>query len=53
VDYRDPLAFYQRLATHYLYGQRLAEWRRTAVLDKRTVLRLTPRRTRTLGFPDV
>jgi len=53
VDSRDPLAFYQSLAEHYLDEKRLAEWRRTAVLDRRTVLRLTPQRIRTLGFPDV
>jgi PPOX class probable F420-dependent enzyme len=53
VDNRDPLAFYQSLAEHYLDANRLAEWRRTAVLERRTVLRLTPQRIRTLGFPDV
>lgn len=52
VDNRDPLAFYQSLAEHYLDEKRLAEWRRTAMLEKRTVLRLTPRRIRTRGFPD-
>lgn len=52
VDTRDPLAFYRSLAEHYLDEQRLAEWRRTAVLERRTVLRLTPRRIRTMGFPD-
>jgi hypothetical protein len=53
VDHRDPLAFYQSLAEHYLDEKRLAEWRRTAVLERRTVLRLTPQRVRTMGFPDV
>ncbi len=53
VDHRDPLAFYQSLAEHYLDEKRLAEWRRTAVLERRTVLRLTPQRIRTMGFPDV
>jgi PPOX class probable F420-dependent enzyme len=53
VDNRDPLAFYQSFAEHYLGEKRLAEWRRTAVLERRTVLRLTPQRIRTMGFPDV
>jgi PPOX class probable F420-dependent enzyme len=53
VDNRDPLAFYQSLAEHYLDEKRLAEWRRTAMLERRTVLRLTPQRIRTLGFPAV
>ena len=52
VDTRDPLAFYRSLAEHYLDDQRLGEWRRTAVLERRTVLRLTPKRIRTRGFPD-
>jgi PPOX class probable F420-dependent enzyme len=52
VDDRDPLAFYRSLAEHYLDEQKLAEWRRTAVLERRTVLRLTPRRRRAMGFPD-
>ena len=42
VDNRDPLAFYQNLAAHYLGEKRLAEWRRTAVLERCTVPRLTP-----------
>jgi PPOX class probable F420-dependent enzyme len=50
VDGRDPVAFYRRLAEHYLDAERLAEWRRRAVLEGRTVLRLTPRRVRTMGF---
>jgi hypothetical protein len=53
VDNRDPLAFYLSLAEHYLDAKRLAEWRRTAVLERRTVLRLTPQRVRMLGFPAV
>lgn len=53
VDDREPLAFYQSLAEHYLDEKRLAEWRRTAALEKRTVLRLTPQRIRTIGLPDV
>jgi hypothetical protein len=53
VDNRDPLAFYQSLAEHYLDEQKLAEWRGTAVWERRTVLRLTPQRIRILGFPDV
>jgi hypothetical protein len=53
VDNRDPLAFYRSLAEHYLDEKRLAEWRRTAVLEGRMVLRPTPQRIRTMGFPDV
>jgi PPOX class probable F420-dependent enzyme len=52
VGDRDPLAFYRSLAEHYLAEQRLAEWRRTALLERRTVLRLTPQRIRTMSFPD-
>ena len=52
VDNRDPPAFYRRLAGHYLDEKTLAEWRRTAVLERRTVLRLTPQRMRTMSFPD-
>ena len=53
ADNREPLAFYQSLAENYLEEKRLAEWRRTTVLERRTVLRLTPQRIRTMGFPDV
>jgi PPOX class probable F420-dependent enzyme len=52
VDGRDPVAFYRRLAEHYLDAERLAEWERRAVLEGRTVLRLTPQRVRTMGFPE-
>ena len=51
VDGRDPLKFYRDLAAHYLQGEKLANWEKTAVFEGRTVLRLTPRRVRTLGFP--
>jgi len=51
VDNRDPAAFYRSLAEHYLEGEGLAQWRKMAVMDKRTVLKLTPTRIRTMGFP--
>ena len=51
VDGRDPQKFYRDLAAHYLQGEKLANWEKTAVFEGRTVLRLTPRRVRTLGFP--
>lgn len=51
VDNRDPAVFYRGLAEHYLEGEGLAEWRKTAVMDKRTVLRLTPTQIRAMGFP--
>jgi PPOX class probable F420-dependent enzyme len=50
VDNRDPAAFYRGLAEHYLDETGLAEWRRTAVMEKRTVLKLTPTQIRTMGF---
>ena len=50
VDNRDPAAFYQGLADHYLAGDALEAWRKTAVMDKRTVLRLTPTKVRTMGI---
>ena len=51
VDTRDPVAFYRGLAEHYLDAAGLAEWRKTAVMDNRTVLKLTPTRIRTMGLP--
>lgn len=51
VDKRDPAAFYHGLAEHYLDEAGLAEWRKTAVMEKRTVLKLTPTQIRTMGFP--
>lgn len=53
VDDRDPVAFYQGLAQHYLNldAEGLAEWRKTALLDNRTVLRMTPTRMLSMGFP--
>jgi len=51
VDNREPAAFYQGLADHYLTGDSLAAWKETAVMDKRTVLKLTPTRFRAMGFP--
>jgi PPOX class probable F420-dependent enzyme len=51
VDKRDPAAFYRGLAEHYLEGEGLEAWRKNAVMDKRTVLKLTPTQIRTLGFP--
>jgi PPOX class probable F420-dependent enzyme len=51
VDNRDPAAFYRGLADHYLAGEALEGWRKTAGMDKRTVLRLTPTKVRTMGIP--
>jgi len=51
VDNQDPAVFYRGLAEHYLDGTGLAEWRKTAVMEKRTVLKLTPTQIRTMGFP--
>jgi PPOX class probable F420-dependent enzyme len=51
VDNREPQAFYSGLAEHYLNAKDLAEWRKTALMDRRTVLRLTPTRITTMGFP--
>ena len=51
VDDRDPVAFYEGLALHYHGPEKFAEWRKTAVMEGRTVLRLTPQRIRTRGFP--
>jgi PPOX class probable F420-dependent enzyme len=52
VDGRDPVAFYRRLAAHYLDAEGLAAWQRRAVLEGRTVLRLTPQRVRSMGLPE-
>jgi PPOX class probable F420-dependent enzyme len=51
VDSRDPVAFYRGLAEHYLGAEELVEWRKTAMMDNRTVLKLTPTQIRTMGFP--
>ncbi|MCS6924729.1 MAG: PPOX class F420-dependent oxidoreductase [Candidatus Binatia bacterium] len=53
VDHPDPVLFYEELARHYLNldDAGVAAWRKTAMLDKRVVLRLTPTRVRTMGFP--
>ena len=51
VDDREPAAFYQGLADHYLTGDSLAAWKKMAVMDKRTVLKLTPTHVRAMGFP--
>jgi PPOX class probable F420-dependent enzyme len=50
IDARDPAAFYTGLAEHYLTGDALEGWKKTAVMDKRTVLKLTPTRIRAMGF---
>ncbi len=52
VDHPDPVAFYQELAKHYLNldDAGVAEWRKTATLARRTVLKLTPTQIRTMGF---
>lgn len=53
IDDRDPVAFYVALAEHYLGAAELDAWRRNAEpsFPRRTVLRLTPTRVRTDGFP--
>lgn len=51
IDKREPAAFYRGLAEHYLMGDSLAAWKETAVMDKRTVLKLTPTHIRAMGFP--
>jgi len=51
VDNREPAAFYRGLAEHYLTGDSLAAWKETVVMDKRTVLKLTPTHIRAMGFP--
>lgn len=51
IDTRDPVAFYKGLAEHYLTGEALEGWKKTAVMDKRTVLKLTPTHIRAMGFP--
>ena len=50
VDNREPADFYRRLAEHYLTGDSLAAWKETVVMDKRTVLKLTPTHIRVMGF---
>ena len=51
VEGQDPKTFYSGLAGHYLNAESLAEWRKTALMDRRTVLRLTPTQISTMGFP--
>jgi PPOX class probable F420-dependent enzyme len=51
VDDRDPVQFYKDLADHYLRGEALESWKRNTTFENRTVLRLTPTRIRTMGFP--
>lgn len=51
IDNREPAAFYRGLAEHYLTGDSLAAWKEMAVMDKRTVLKLTPTHIRAMGFP--
>jgi PPOX class probable F420-dependent enzyme len=50
VDPRDPEAFYRGLAEHYLTGEGLEAWKKSARMDKRTVLKLTPTQVRTMGL---
>lgn len=50
VDPRDPEAFYRGLAEHYLTGEGLEAWKKTAQMEKRTVLKLTPTQVRTMGL---
>lgn len=54
ADHPDPVRFYEELARHYLNldDAGVAAWRKTATLDKRVVLRLTPTQIRTMGFPE-
>jgi len=50
VDSRDPTAFYRGLAEHYLTGEGLEAWKKSAQMEKRTVLKLTPTQIRTMGL---
>jgi PPOX class probable F420-dependent enzyme len=50
VDKRDPEAFYRGLAEHYLTGEGLEAWKKTAQMENRTVLKLTPTQVRTMGL---
>ena len=50
VDKRDPEAFYRGLAEHYLTGEALEAWKKTAQMENRTVLKLTPTQVRTMGL---
>jgi PPOX class probable F420-dependent enzyme len=50
IDNRDPAAFYRGLADHYLAGEALESWKKTAAMEKRTVLRLTPTKVRSMGL---
>ena len=50
VDARDPAAFYRSLAEHYLTVEGLEAWKKSAQMEKRTVLKLTPTQIRTMGL---
>jgi PPOX class probable F420-dependent enzyme len=50
VDKRDPEAFYRGLADHYLTGEALEAWKKTAQMENRTVLKLTPTQVRAMGL---
>jgi hypothetical protein len=50
VEKRDPQAFYRGLADHYLTGEALEAWKKTAQMENRTVLKLTPTQVRTMGL---
>ena len=50
VDKRDPEAFYRGLAEHYLTGEALESWKKTAQMENRTVLKLTPTQVRSMGL---
>ena len=50
IDKRDPQAFYRGLADHYLTGEALEAWKKTAQMENRTVLKLTPTQVRTMGL---
>jgi PPOX class probable F420-dependent enzyme len=50
VDKHDPEAFYRGLAEHYLTGEALEAWKKTAQMENRTVLKLTPTQVRTMGL---
>jgi hypothetical protein len=52
VDNRDPAAFYRGLAAHYLEGEGFEAWRKSASMDNRTVLKLTPTQIRIMGFAE-
>ena len=50
IDPRDPAEFYRTLAHRYLTDEGYADWAARTTFDNRTVLRVAPRRLRTMGL---